>query len=160
MLYLSLTLVLSPIIFYTFYICNPFEDCRSWLVVSTHLPYCTVVESGNTSTVTHDGWESCRVYVYDIVDVRTRVYQGASVPGWHIIQHRQRSFREAVWAKDRTVVWRGVGRKRGRNRKPTTPPSTLGGSLVPRSTISRQHNSSPLVHSPQPGRNINPHPPR
>lgn len=31
------------------------------------------------------------------------------------------------------------------NRKP--PPR---GSLVPRSTISRQHNSSPLVHSPQP----------
>lgn len=113
MLYLSLTLVLSPIIFHTFYICNSFEDCRSWLVVSTHLPHCTVIESGNTSTVTHGDWESCRVYVYDIVDVRTRVYQGASVPGWHIIQHRQRSFREAVWAKDRTVVWRGVGRKRG-----------------------------------------------
>lgn len=37
-------------------------------------------------------------------------------------------------------------RKRGWwNRKP--PPR---GSLVPRSTISRQHNSSPLVHSPQP----------
>lgn len=39
--------------------------------------------------------------------------------------------------------WR---RRRGWwNRKP--PPR---GSLVPRSTISRQHNSSPLVHSPQP----------
>lgn len=38
------------------------------------------------------------------------------------------------------------GRRRGWwNRKP--PPR---GSLVPRSTISRQHNSSPLVHSPQP----------
>jgi len=40
----------------------------------------------------------------------------------------------------------GWWRRRGWwNRKP--PPR---GSLVPRSTISRQHNSSPLVHSPQP----------
>lgn len=86
-----------------------------------------------------------------------------------IIQHRQRTFREAVWVKDRSVGGRrgarwkeGSGRRRRRrNRKPTALPSTtLRDSLVPRSTISRQHNSSPLVHSPQPGRNINPHPPR
>lgn len=42
--------------------------------------------------------------------------------------------------------WPEVEERRGWwNRKP--PPR---GSLVPRSTISRQHNSSPLVHSPQP----------
>lgn len=55
----------------------------------------------------------------------------------------------------RRRIRRGVGEGEGRgdpgrrrgwwNRKP--PPR---GSLVPRSTISRQHNSSPLVHSPQP----------
>lgn len=69
----------------------------------------------------------------------------------------------SVWL-ERIEALAGAGREGspgGRDRKPTALPSTtLRDSLVPRSTISRQHNSSPLVHSPQPGRNINPHPPR
>ena len=62
----------------------------------------------------------------------------------HIMQHRQRRvFAEAVWGKDRTVVRRGVERKRGkgRNRKPSTPPSPpLGGSLVPLRAVQYRGN--------------------